>query len=759
MKKTYHFGIPWTGLVVFLVSFAGCSKESGNPADNGSSGDGVVVIESKSATVGSGGGTVTLSDGSEVAFPAGSLASPTKVTVKTISPASYFDGADASRVVISCEGVTGVLSAPAELRVPLPGGFTEADTAAVFGGLLDEDAGAVEAKRVTVRTIDGEPYAVIQATHFSSHVVEWFFGATPPSAQGPIDIPYYGQGSSSYCWATSLHMVTQAAKYAKEREIHEIIGHVGVDEGGVTDWAFRFNETIAALVSERTGVKPTRYQWDYVNADQALNYIRKEIGLNHRPVAVYVGTWEHAVVIVGYDGSTLSTHNPNSTTVSAIGCTARPWTDFTASMGVRDKIVTLVIPKDLDSSRPLATVNITTGALEFVKPKLSDADPSRIYRFAWDYREETGYSFRETTTDTATDVLPGTVATLKQGGDIEVVNASRTTPKTVTVWLDIFGKGPQKTHCSMTKEVALGANASGRVTFDDIPVDEFRDNDTKPSSYRLQVSVYENQVMVDCADLTFTIDTITPEITSLAPSTTGVGNTMTIIGSHFGTVRGQSVVTFNGIAAADADYISWSDTEIRIKVPAGTKTGPVAVKRGSVSSNANTLAIVEQSAYTGTWNFSDQLVTAVMTWTVNGTVLKETVSQDQAFYPRYEIKTGTPFNFHISVSLSLNYTSKRWDFSDSTYTIITYKEPVFWENESPFSTYGDFPHTSNFSVTSLSGAATFNDSQQYFHTRLTYYIIYDIRGYDKTGKLINEQLNQCDTYAYAVVGGLSIFAK
>jgi hypothetical protein len=737
--------------ILGLLTISGCSKNSGNPADDSGDDSGVTVIESKTGTVGSGGGSVTLTDGSAVVFPAGALATSSKVTVKSVSPASYFDGTDVSRAVISLEGISDTLSIPAELRVPLPAGFTEADSASVFGGLLDGVTGAVEAEPVKIRTIGGDPYAVIEATHFSSRVIEWIFGEEPPATYGPLDIPYYGQGSSNYCWATSLNMVTQAAKYNEAREIYEIIGRVGVDEGGVTDWAFRFNSNISDIVVSRTGVRPTRYQWDYINADQALNYIKKEIGLCHHPVAIYVGTWEHAVVIVGYNGSTLQIHNPNNTVLGAIGYTARPWTDFTANMGVRDKIVTITVPKDLDASRPSTTVNITTGAFEFTKPRTDQTDQSKIYRFAWDYREQDGFSFRETTADTGTDVLPGTVATLKQGGDIEVVNASRTTPKTVTVWLDIFGKGPDTTHYSANKQVTVGANTSGRVKFDDIPVDEFRDNDSKAVEYRMQTSVFENGSMVDSADITFTIDTVTPEIASLTPNKTGVGSVVTIAGKRLGTVRGQSVVTLNGVAFAGTDYVSWNDTEIKVKVPAGTKTGPVVVKRGTVSSNAQTLTIVEQTVYNGTWNYDQFLVSAVATWTVTGNVTMEDVSPEQTYYPYYKVNLNTPFELTINIALSLKNDSVRIDRPDGGYTIIVYKTPVRVEDESSLFIKGEFSYSHTYTNTTFTATGSFNAKNQFLGPRVTYYIPYDRFMYDKDGGLISEERNLYDSYNNAEV--------
>jgi hypothetical protein len=68
-----------------------------------------------------------------------------------------------------------------------------------------------------------------------------------------------------------------------------------------------------------------------------------------------------------------------------------------------------------------------------------------------------------------------------------------------------------------------------------------------------------------------------PSIISLSAPSGGVGTQITITGVNFGSSRGSSTVTFNGTAAAVADYVSWSATSIVVRVPAGATTGPVVV--------------------------------------------------------------------------------------------------------------------------------------------------------------------------------------
>ncbi|SNR75570.1 matrixin family metalloprotease [Hymenobacter mucosus] len=76
-----------------------------------------------------------------------------------------------------------------------------------------------------------------------------------------------------------------------------------------------------------------------------------------------------------------------------------------------------------------------------------------------------------------------------------------------------------------------------------------------------------------------------PVVTSLAPLslTAGTGAVLTIRGTGFGATRGTGFVEFRNAdvnnsftKAADRDYVSWSDTEIRVTVPSISASGNTA---------------------------------------------------------------------------------------------------------------------------------------------------------------------------------------
>ena len=51
---------------------------------------------------------------------------------------------------------------------------------------------------------------------------------------------------------------------------------------------------------------------------------------------------------------------------------------------------------------------------------------------------------------------------------------------------------------------------------------------------------------------------------------------VTLTGMHFGTKRGRSTVSFGDVVATA--YLRWSDTRLKVRVPAGTAGGDVPVQ-------------------------------------------------------------------------------------------------------------------------------------------------------------------------------------
>lgn len=85
-----------------------------------------------------------------------------------------------------------------------------------------------------------------------------------------------------------------------------------------------------------------------------------------------------------------------------------------------------------------------------------------------------------------------------------------------------------------------------------------------------------------------------PVINQITPPVGAPGDLITITGKDFGNIRDTSFVEFGGSKLTSSSYVSWSDTEIRVVLPANIKDGLVTVSSKNVRSKpaffANTTA-------------------------------------------------------------------------------------------------------------------------------------------------------------------------
>jgi uncharacterized protein (TIGR02145 family) len=123
----------------------------------------------------------------------------------------------------------------------------------------------------------------------------------------------------------------------------------------------------------------------------------------------------------------------------------------------------------------------------------------------------------------------------------------------------------------------------------DVDYQSWSDNEIKvkvpPGAATGKVTVTVNGTVSNVYDFTVTNFSSPPRIISITPNKATIGDTITFMGQNFGAYQELSFVSFNFLRPNQSDYISWSDNEIKVKVPPGTSTGKVFVSVNLLPSN------------------------------------------------------------------------------------------------------------------------------------------------------------------------------
>ncbi|MBI3038986.1 S8 family serine peptidase [bacterium] len=80
-------------------------------------------------------------------------------------------------------------------------------------------------------------------------------------------------------------------------------------------------------------------------------------------------------------------------------------------------------------------------------------------------------------------------------------------------------------------------------------------------------------------------------INFISPTSGKTGTEVAISGLNFGATQGTSVVKVNGVAVAGSDIVSWSDTQVKIKIPANATSGLVVLTVNGVDTSGVQLDI------------------------------------------------------------------------------------------------------------------------------------------------------------------------
>jgi hypothetical protein len=485
------------------------------------------VLVTHSQAIGPAGGTIT-GEGWRVVVPGGALTATIDITASQLDAAQYLDPVHQGVFLRVTSPVTQI-ARPAQIRVVLPDWYTPEDGGAAMSLFVDEPTGELLYEPTAVEVNNGQPELVLETDHFSDRVIKWVQDEAlyrfPPDQADLLEVPFYSQSGTLYCWAAMSQMVAESARHSSDGEIYGLIGAMNVDP--TASWweiwkspaqaRLRVSPALGAELTRRTGKAPERIMWITFQQQIQVEYIQRELAFNRHPVGLFSHKQQHAFVLVGYpDRQSFYTLDPRDPgTMYQVRTLAELGLDGTGN-------TTVVIPLPLAANRPLVSINLGDHFLDFAAPA------GATYAWRWDFRAPTGYVLtgdRPADNPPIVNSIPGEVAQLVISGPadfvgIEIANAHLAgAPVNAQVRVEIQGQGPSSPHYVQTAAVTVPPKTMVRALLQPIPVDEFRDPSLQPISYTFKATVAVDGEITDEASFNFVLDPLpasTPESTKPA---------------------------------------------------------------------------------------------------------------------------------------------------------------------------------------------------------------------------------------------------
>jgi hypothetical protein len=581
------------------------------------------VLETKTGSIGSAGGSVSLGDGTSLIIPPGGVSGNTTVTLSRIGNDPVFG--DGSHRVFSY--TFSAVASGASIAVPVVAGIPPESYAAasipsdalgiiplhgaVSGGSFVVDLmGATESAS---RHPEGE-----EATLSGRVAVE----AVPRARAGSgelLQIPYYEQFTDGACWAAAMLMFCKAYdRDAIPRTVHGILGLTGIHKNAGYSQNWFTSDGFARRVALISGQEIERNSW--LSFDNFEEYVLARLG-EGKPVLA--GMIYHEGVFVGYelddqDKVTLLYHDPNA---ADFDLDLWPWPkkmyprwpyqpispeDLEAQFWGRAYVdyavpFTTYVAKEEYQEAPILQTVMMPDDPEALRDGIGFYSGSWHGQFLWESDRVDGYTL-------AKDLG---VYNIRLGGQRVRADFEKMVLKNLPIWnLD---NDHAATLDVKTQIFRLDGNAFVQpplyevIQEQGIPQYRYAQHGESRLAYSLTLDAkdFTGQLLpsddrlalqvqlcdgaggtIDRFDVEFFIDG--PFITSVAPSPAQVNAEIELEGFGFG-AQGAGKVRFTadgGGTVEATSVLSWGDHLIKVKVPVGAKSGPVTVASAGLQGNA-----------------------------------------------------------------------------------------------------------------------------------------------------------------------------
>lgn len=409
--KNVFLSVFLSGLVS-LCFLLGCSgKNSPSSPSNPSPPSSTPIASNSTSITASTGGSVTLTDGTNVSIPANVLSQNSSVTIsKYIYSAAPQNIQPLATPQYAYKFDSGSATFTGAVTISIPYTSSNIPAGASENNLVSEYYDGAEWV-VADSTVDTANKQVITPTnHFSWWVLSvdaWLGNITAASSVAPLTVPYYFQGQSQWCADTTGSMLLRF--YGNNSENCDVAAYLNQPENTPA-----YQSQLSGYLNNQTFNTDLVY-WLFTTQGALQNYIAASL-TKGQPIILgsHLPTGGHDVVVTGYDGHSLSspgtiyindpsgsfiqTVNP-SATLNQFNQYAISWNDFFNALGnifAPGKLVeTLAVTnKSAGSSK--------TGSIQLVETEFRVKNTNNLsdaLTFVWDgsLYHPYGYGFTAST--------------------------------------------------------------------------------------------------------------------------------------------------------------------------------------------------------------------------------------------------------------------------------------------------------------------------------------------------------------------------
>lgn len=409
-----------------------------------------------------------------------------------------------------------------------------------------------------------------------------------PKFEHLIRTPYYQQ-SGGACWAADTMMIIKAFETGTVLRNQGQVLHVCEvpnDDYGLG--VYGFQTSLARYISRETGAT---VEWrGFYNAEHMRWRILQELDKDH-PLILRLTGLEHYALIVGYRNSgqqiilqdSKAVEPPNQKDGGMYCIRDYSWIQNWMG-GFVTASQLLWVDRAVVSSSTLQTINCPgadesggcsfgTAAFYNINPKNQRQVPLATLKF--DTTRLNGHTWQAAGKNVAVVPSDATNFTLKTVAFNAAPNDSR-----LTVKLQFYAKMTRFN--VLSKDVDLPAANENTtipvqvmqdITMEQIRRPEMADQNANQSTV-IDVTLNSGNTVIDGFSLDVVLS-VQPKITVLSPTTAELGDRVVVGGVSFGKDRSEkSRVTVGG---KNAEIVSWSESEIAIKVPDSAEQGPQPV--------------------------------------------------------------------------------------------------------------------------------------------------------------------------------------